>query len=248
MRFALGCLVCVLCGCSENEQAGDSAFQRKSENVVASGKASVSAVAQAKPQALTAVEKKELDEISKSNGAVVRNNTSLKLQLATGKTVEFVDKRACDTYENCEHYIYQGQVAGGQFYWVNAGYYEGGAEFLISKKTGEKVDTYREPHLSPDGKYIATASNEEAYGDPGVFLWEITEGAMVSRFRFVPEDYQVFNFVDWVGSEKIELVKIAWPPKGECPEGKLAEFPMMLVEKNGKWLLEAVSEKGKCFQ
>jgi hypothetical protein len=71
---------------------------------------------------------------------------------------------------------------------------------------------------------------------------------MVSRFRFVPDDYQIFNFVSWVDSEKIELVKIAWAPKGECPEGKLSEFPMMLVDKNGNWLLEALSEKGKCFQ
>lgn len=247
MRMVLAVAVSILSACSGETPSAAPPVSPKHVAVASAMMVGASSISQTAPHQ-TASQKQEADEIAKSDNLVERNGRMLVLRLQSGKTLELVDSEACENYEGCRVYTYRGLVADKQFYWVLLGYYEGGESLLISRNTGEQVDTIRDPHVSPDGKFIVSASDAEAYEDSGVFLWEIVGGTLVSRFSFVPKDYQLFNFARWVDANNVELVKTAWPPKGECPEGKLAEFSMKLVEKNGKWILEATSDKGKCFQ
>lgn len=244
MRIAIAFLLCVLSACSEQER------QSASPNTLQKGSAGLqpSAVPTAIPREMTKLEKQEANEIAKSESRAERKGKTLSLHPLSGKVVELTNIESCENFDSCVFYTYRGQIADGQFFLVNADYYEGGSVFVISRKTGEQIDTIDDPHVSPEGRYIVSASAYEAGRDSGVFLWEIVDGALVARFRYIPEDYQLFTFNRWIDSNSVELVKTAWPPKGECPEGKLAEFSMRLVDKNGKWLLEAASEKGKCFQ
>lgn len=239
-------LVLALIGCSEKGLEGKPASPTKVD--AGSELFSVPMVTSSNTSNWFAVIKKLEDgEIAKGQGSVIRKGLTLELQLAGGKSLQLIDKQDCDFDANCLHYVYRGAVAEGQFYRVDAAYYEGYAVFLISKKTGEQIDVYRDPHLSQDGKYLVTASDEEAFGDPGVFLWKISDGVMLPHFRFVSEDYQLFQFKSWEGTEKINLRKIAWPPQGVCKEGVLAEYQMNLSQQDGKWSLMQTSDQAKCL-
>ncbi len=241
MRFVWIIAVSLLSACSNDDRAPASPAKAAS----ATAATDVSKIAPRQP---TEMEKRESEEIAKSENLVERRGKVLSLHLQSGKAIELASSEACEDYESCRSYTYRGLIADKQFYWVLVGYYEGGESLLISRNTGEQVDTIRDPHVSPDGKFIVSASDAEAYEDPGVFLWEIVDGALVSRVHFIPEDYQLFNFTRWVDANNVELVKTARPPKGECPEGKLAHYSMTLVKENGKWILRAAAGKGECFQ
>lgn len=234
----------ILSACSDNEPSVALPASPKSIPAASSALVSASAVSQGQ-QAES--QKQEADEIAKSENLVERDGKKLTLHLQSGRALELVDSEGCEDYESCRSYINRGLIADKQFFWVLVSFYEGGQSLLISRETGEQVDTIRDPHVSPDGKFVISASDAEAYEDSGVFLWEINKGALVSRFYFVPADYQLFSFVRWVAPTKVELKKTASPQKGVCPENTPAEYPVALVQTNGEWKLEASSDQGKCL-
>lgn len=237
MRRLLMMIALTIAACSEQD-----APSSEGQPLGTSAPLAASAVVQQ-----TESRKQEAEEITKSEHLVERDGKKLTIHLQSGKTLELVDSEACEDYESCRSYIYRGLIADKQFFWVIVGFYEGSQSLLISKETGEQIDTIRDPHVSPDGKFIISASDAEAYEDPGVFLWGINKGSLVSRFNFVPADYQLFNFVRWKDSTKVDLKKTVWPPKGVCPENTLAEYSVALVQTNGEWKLEALSDQGKCL-
>jgi hypothetical protein len=233
----------VLTACSEQERASSPSVAPIQSMVDAA-----SSVAATTPRELTELEKHEPAEIAKSEGLVNRAGKTLSLHLLSGKMLELNNLEPCEDYGNCLLYTYRGLVADKQFFLVNVDHYEGGEVLLISRKTGEQVDTVGEPYVSPDGKLIVSASANEAYSDAGVFLWEIVNGDLVSRFHFVPSDYQLYKFTRWIDADRMELIKITSPPEGLCSENTLAEYPVHLVKnKDNKWSLEAMSDKGKCL-
>lgn len=240
MRIFMAFAFCILSACSEKEHSA--------APVVPPMKAPASAASQAAPRELSELEKHESDEIAKSENLVERKGKTLSLHLQSGKVIELTNVETCENYESCTFYTYRGLIADRQFFLVNADYYEGGSVFVISRKTGEQVDTVDDPHVSPDGKFIVSASEYEAFRDAGVFLWEIVDGTLVSRFRYAPDDYQLFRFISWIGTTNVELIKTTQPPAGLCPEGTPAEYSMRLVAIKETWALEAASDKGKCYQ
>lgn len=248
MRTFMAIVFCMLSACSEKEHSETPIARPQSMVAAASMPIAASAASTSAPRELSALEKQEPDEIAKSEGLVERQEKTLLLHLLSEKTLELINNEACGEDDSCTFYTYRGLIADKQFFLVNADYYEGGSVFVISRKTGEQVDTIDDPHVSPDGKFVVSASESDAYSDAGVFLWEIVDGALMSRLHFVAHDYQLYRFIRWIDVNNVELVKTAWPPKGECPEGKLAEFSMKLVARNGTWTLEATSDKGKCLQ
>lgn len=247
MRIAMAFAFCILGACSDKEHSTAPLVPPQSMVVAAPSPTTASTVSQTSPRELTELEKQEPGEIAKSENLVDRKGKTLSLHLLSGKVLELSNLETCDIYENCLFYTYRGLVADKQFFLVNAAYYEGGSVLLISRKTGEQVDAISEPHVSPDGRFIVSASDADAHADAGVFLWEISEGALISQFHFVPTDYQLYKFIRWIDPNKVELLKTVWPPKDLCPENTLAEYSMALVAKNRAWALEAASDKGKCL-
>jgi hypothetical protein len=248
MRIAMAFVFCLLSACSEKEHSVAPVVPLQSVGGTASQQTIASATSQSAPRELSELGKHEPDEITESENLVERKEKTLSFQLLSGKVIELTNIESCENYENCVFYTYRGLIADKQFFLVNADYYEGGSVFVISRKTGEKVDTVDDPHVSPDGKYIVSASEYEAFRDAGVFLWEIVDGTLVSRFHYAPDDYQLFRFISWIDTNNVELIKTTQPPVGLCPKGTPAEYSMKLVANKGTWTLGAVSDNGKCYQ
>ena len=246
-RIIIAFAFCILSACSDKEQSSVPLAPPQPMEVAASTSPATTATPQIVPRELTELERNEPGEIEKSENLVARKGQALSLRLLSGKWLYLTNLETCDVYENCLFYTYRGLVVDKQFFLVNATYYEGGSVFIISRKTGEQVDVINDPHISPDGRYIASANDAEAHDDAGVFLWEISDGVLISRFHFVPTDYQLYKFIRWIDPHKVELLKTAWPSNDLCPENTLAEYLMILGEKNGTWTLEAAPDKGRCL-
>jgi hypothetical protein len=232
----------ILTACSEHELASSPAVAPIQSMVVAA-----SSVAATTPRELSEFEKHETDEIANSEGLVSRVGKTLSLHLLSGKVLALNNLETCEAYEDCLFYTYRGLVADKQFFLVDVSFYEGGETLLISRKNGEDVDTVETPHLSPDGRFIISASDHEAYSDPGVFLWEVVDGVLVSRFNFVPSEYELFKFIRWIDSDKVELIKTSHPLEGLCPENTQVEYQVQLVKNTDGWAMETMSDKGKCL-
>jgi len=233
----------ILTACSEQERASSPAVAPIQSMVIAA-----SSVAAIRPRELTEFEKHESTEIANSEGLVSRAGKTLSLHLLSGKMLELNNLETCEAYEDCLFYTYRGLVADKQFFLVDASFYEGGETQLISRKNGEDVDTVDDPHVSPDGRFVVAASDHEAYSDAGVFLWEIEDGVLVSRLHFVPSEYELFKFIRWIDSDKVELIKTAHPLEGLCPENTQVEYRVELVKNKDGWTIETMSDKGKCLE
>jgi hypothetical protein len=159
------------------------------------------------------------------------------------KKLELTNLDTCDSFENCLIHVYRGLVADKQFFLVENQLYEGSHTRVFSRKTGDEYEVFATPHVSPDGKFLVTASDSEA-GQAGVFLWAISEGALTPRFASNSKDYELFRFVRWDGSDKVELMKTIRAPDDVC-KGKLIEFPVRLAAREEEWKLEGTFEKDK---
>ncbi|MBU1424188.1 MAG: hypothetical protein KKH12_05180 [Gammaproteobacteria bacterium] len=235
--------MCILGACSGKEHEAEKV---KSDKMQVSSKVATSGNQPALSEP-GMTEGKESDAIANSGGIVERKEQLLLLHLSSGKMKELRDEGDCKSYENCKRYVYRGLVADKQFFLITVGLYEGGGTLLYSRKTGEEVDVFSTPHVSPDGRFVVSASEAEAYGDAGVFLWEVRDGALVTRFSYVPSEYQLFRFVRWTDSAKVEMIKTTWPPKDLCATRTLAEYQMELIAKGDEWVLEAKPQAGKCL-
>lgn len=242
-RLAITALV-LLEACSDTDHS-DTATRRA--DVVASPAASKLSTTLAAPASVptvrrkpSEVEKREPSELAKSENFAERNGEILLLHLESGRSVSLLNRDSCDSFENCLIYVYRGLLADKQFFLVDARFYEGGRTLLFSRKTGEQFDIKGEPNLSPNGKFIVVASDDEL-GDPGVYLWEISNGILIQRFGFNPSEYQLYKFTRWVGSDTVEMIKTTWA-RDICPNS-LVEFPVQLVAQNGVWRLEGALEK-----
>ena len=104
---------------------------------------------------------------------------------------------------------------------------------------------YAEPHISPDGKHVASASPAEAYNTNGVFLWEVRNGSLVQRFHFEPSDYALYRFSRWNGPNVVELMKFTNAAKDICPKSSHMEVSVRLVAEKGTWRLDETPNKDK---
>ena len=94
-----------------------------------------------------------------------------------------------------------------------------------------------------------SASDQEAYGPSGAFLWEITKGQLVQRFATGPKENALFRFTAWDDSKSVKLLKITYGLGEFCPkdsgnESSLVETPVRLTLKKSGWRLqEIINEK-----
>lgn len=181
------------------------------------------------------------EEIGKFSSYVARDGEALLLSIDTGEKIMLRNGSDCnEAPDDCIVYNFKAMVADGQFFWVEARYYEGRDTFLISRKTGRKVEIFAEPHLSPDGRYIVAASDAEAYDESGLFLWSIDDGELIEQFARLTDQedgYVMYQFRGWDGlSNRVNLTVLQ---KGDAPAcgDALAYFPAALSLGDNGWQL-----------
>lgn len=189
------------------------------------------------------IEQHEARAIASSGGMALRTGKMLTLQLASGDPVRLVNEDSCEGPNDCHFYVYGGLLANKQFFIVEERFYEGSNTLLFSRQAGTRYSVFGEPHLSPNGKFIVVASDTEAYGTPGLFLWEIRNGSLIGRYIYEPTEYELFRFSRWNGSDEVHLIKTTHSTKKGCSDNLVVEFPVRLITRRSGWELEVSSNK-----
>ncbi|MCX7176149.1 MAG: hypothetical protein NT159_19935 [Proteobacteria bacterium] len=200
----------------------------------------------------SSIEQREALAIATSGDVAQRKGKLLTLQLASGDLVKLADGNSCSGSNDCHSYAYVGLLGNKQFVVVEERFYEGGNTLLISRQTGAQYNVHAEPHLSPNGKYIVSASEAEAYNSPGVYLWEVRNGGLIGRYLYEPTNYELYRFSRWKGSNEVQLIRTTHAEKHGCPDNTLVELTVRLVARRSGWELEngtrTVRSTKDCFQ
>lgn len=199
--------------------------------------------------AATTAKLKEITEeqrIAQSRGLASRTDKALSLTLLSKKKLAFYDSESCDVPADCVVYTYKGTLAKNQFFIVEAGYYEGGTIFIISRQTGAKYEIFDDPHLSPDGRYIlASPASEATWGENGIYLWRIQNGGLVKEFGYEPSEYALYEFIKWINPHTALLEKTMHADKISC-DG-LAAIQVTFAKKNNVWELQDNVHSMRCL-
>lgn len=192
------------------------------------------------------VDQQEKRAIEESASLASREVKTLKLNLQSGKTLELTDSDDCENPETCKIHVYRGLVAGQQFFNVMTQFYEGSQNTLISRKSGKVVEIFGDAHVSPDGKFIATASEADGYDQGGAFLWEISQsGELIQRHAQDSATNLSHRFLRWDGSNSVELLRIDYGDEKRCVGGTL-QMPVKMVIGSGEfWKFEEQTDAKK---
>jgi hypothetical protein len=124
-------------------------------------------------------------EITQLNGGL-----NLKLTRRPSFVLEDVieyseDSTLLDSYTK---YHFGGNYAGGDYWYISADLYEGGVNYLVSKRDGKQDPTVGEPKLSPDKKFFASAQYDmSGESGSGLDLYKIGPDSLVPVFHIYPE-------------------------------------------------------------
>lgn len=191
----------------------------------------------------SSIEQHEALAIASSGGMALRAGKMLTLQLASGDPIRLINGDSCTGPNDCHFYVYGGLLGNKQFFMVEELFYEGGNTLLFSRQAGTRYNVFGKPHLSPNGKFIVVASDAEAYGTPGLFLWEIRNGGLIGRYIYEPTEYELFRFLRWNGSDEVHLIETTHSTKKGCPDNSVVEFPVRLITTRSGWELKVSSNK-----
>ncbi len=168
-------------------------------------------------------------------GLAQRDGERLILRAGKGRTLQFSSKRACSGPEDCELYHFGGLSPDGGFLVVRLHQWEGGSVHWISRRDGRRYEVYADPVPSPDGRHIVTALPSEAYGVNGVFVWEISHGALIKRFSETPKTYALYEFTAWQDARSVRLKRRSHEPQ-VCTVSSMAEADLLLKRQHdGRW-------------
>lgn len=163
------------------------------------------------------------------------------LRLDSGQELQFQSSVSCDDPHTCVFYEYQGAIASNQLYVVGERRYEGGDTLIISRKSGEVLRVPAKPEVSPDGRWLIVASDLEAYGPSGVWVYKIVQGVPSLQFAHQDIGYGLYRFEGWINPECALLIKTARVENEGMKD--LAESPVTLALMKDQWRLQPAGEK-----
>lgn len=227
--YVLG--ACLLAGCSPSaDDAGVTSDQLPHKPTTRSTPASSEAEARL---------------IERDAPLVIRQGRTLRLTLESGKTLDLVNSEQCESYETCQIHEYGGLLIDQKFFYVETRLYEGSYYALYSRVSGESTRIYDVPHVSPDGKFVVTASASEAHDDSGVFIWEVRDRLLVQRHAQDHATNLLYRFIRWDGPRRVALERTDFPTDGACKGGSL-QVPVYAVLEEGEfWKLETEADTSK---
>jgi hypothetical protein len=173
---------------------------------------------------------------------VSRKGNVLSLKLDDGRTKVFKSNpKACenDDASHCERYYLVGFHPPSGRYLVYATFYENSDCAMVSARTG-KVTSFRDvPHFAPDGQTFFVTGVDGAY-DNWIGVGSMASDPPALQWEQVAEQYVFWNFVRWVGNDRIELS--THKEDESCSDGNC---DAVLTRTRAGWALERQPPKPK---
>src|SRR5882762_6448733 len=166
-----------------------------------------------------------------------RSGRTLKLTLATGKTLAFVDKPDPNGFAGVK-YEFVDYVQPIDHFLVSALVHEGMAYVLIDRNNGRKFNIDEAPVFSPAFDRFITVSICDAFCPNRLQIWQIKPKPRLEE-TFEPEQYWASGSAKWRDGKTIEVTKeIADPAVSDPTKGKYVLKKEMLQLKllPGGWV------------
>src|SRR5665213_2775229 len=103
------------------------------------------------------------------SGRAIPNEHGVTIVLASGKHVDFQDKRiGCPSGAgqlndaDCQHFVLAADLPSKHFFLIRRKGYEGGAYFLVDDHTGRRTEIDAVPVFSPDGRRFLVQNDNVA--------------------------------------------------------------------------------------
>jgi hypothetical protein len=176
----------------------------------------------------------DIEAIKKFRGYLERRGEQLHLYLESNKEVVLKsDDRCNDGPDNCMLHTFRDFIKG--YYLIHIGYYESGEFVMISRKTGQQVEVYDRPQLSPNGARFVTVAATEAEGENGVFIWRFGKDTLKPEFAERPSEYTLYTFINWRDNNTIALSKFMRANQNLCPNAQFVNVPVLVKRSKGIW-------------
>jgi hypothetical protein len=150
--------------------------------------------------------------ISRAKPFVVRRGDALQLTLGNGTTRRYQSKwnaKVCEQgrYEDCKQYILYDYLPQNKLFIVEVIYFESNEWLLIWQQNGKEEKVVAPPHYSPDRKWLASVYATEGPddGNNGVDIVPSKFDSTEPSWHYRPQEYEMWNFVGWEGSERCPL-------------------------------------------
>jgi hypothetical protein len=143
---------------------------------------------------------------------VRRDGDLLELKLQNGKFKTYQsDRKACENHdaERCVIYELRAYLPSQNAFVIEGKSYEGGAHWVVSRKTGRAVQLETRPEFSPTGKRFVSVNGAELGSHSyDVAIWVMTPDEPKLEFRYeTPQGdrYELWEFRGWNGEDRINL-------------------------------------------
>jgi hypothetical protein len=180
-----------------------------------------------------AIEARQLDGAE----PVRRHGDTLRLVLAGGDTVRFVDRPGHDA--QVVYHSYQGRWTDAGLLLVQRQFYEGSEFLLVDDSTGARTRIPDWPVRSPDGRHFAVLSLDlvAGYGPNTLQVWSLEDGAPRRVWETEPSQWGPREG-RWQDPETLGFVQ-----HGYCGEiggegRRMCDRPATLTRSGGSWHLE----------
>jgi len=192
------------------------------------------------------------------SGRAIPNDYGVTIVLATGRRVDFQDKRnGCPsaagqlTDANCQHFILAADLPTKHFFLIRRQDYEGGTYLLVDDHTGRQTKIAAVPFFSPDGRHFLVQDDSVATDhENNLELWRREgDGAVIAwahPYKQVYIEAPVLNDIyhtevmDWRGdSIKLAFASGQWFDTKKNSVVPAHRWTGSLTKQASGWRLEA---------
>ncbi len=170
----------------------------------------------------------EAEKIKRFSDFVKKDWHNLYLRTKLNSYITLSYMLMCAGGDSCRAYMFRDYFKDKGFYNVLLHRGEYIASLMISDKTGKQYDVYDSVEISPGGKRFVTVSPGGPFNINGVFVWFFEGDKIVSELHYEPEEYGLYEFVEWKDDKTVLLNKLVKAREKFCPDSVEMMVPVVL--------------------
>jgi hypothetical protein len=141
------------------------------------------------------------------NNVIYQHLDTLFVKLKNGKYKKLINNREEDG-NSFIIFNYRNKLKDLPFHYFDINYYEGTQVLLVDERNGNEYYINDEPKVSPDNKFIATASFDldASYNPNELNIWRIDPDSLSLVFSIKPNDWGPSN-IKWINNSSFNFAK-----------------------------------------
>jgi hypothetical protein len=153
-------------------------------------------------------EKIENYQFKKGVSGVSRTGKKLIIVLQSGKKIIFTDSEPDDS--NGKWYQYREYFSSITCHLIHLQYYEGEGYIVLNANNGKYEIIEHIPSISPGRIRIAVISYCDAYCNPGIEIYKLTDKDIIKEYSRPSKEYWFSGNLQWLDDNNIKVTIKVW--------------------------------------